>query len=160
MKDTCPHLAKLDPKGLKVVFIGYESGSKAYRLYYPVGGASSRVSRRVFDESTFWQLNDEIEADHNLNQFTVEYLVIEPKEGGAQHQEPSLPSAGAPLNQWNSQHHGLRIRRWMPSRCLIWRPRYWRMDDLVGGGEPPRLAARELEEVAELHAISQMNQTP
>ena len=28
------------------------------------------------------------------------------------------------------------------------------MDDLVGGGEPPRLAVRELEEVAELHAIS------
>ena len=32
--------------------------------------------------------------------------------------------------------------------------RYRRMDDLVGGGEPPGLAARELEEVAELHAIS------
>ena len=29
------------------------------------------------------------------------------------------------------------------------------MDDLVGGGEPPRLAPRELEqEVTELHAIS------
>ena len=33
--------------------------------------------------------------------------------------------------------------------------RYRRMEDLVGGGEPPGLAARELEqEVAELHAIS------
>ena len=33
--------------------------------------------------------------------------------------------------------------------------RYRRMQDLVGGVEPPRLAARELEqEVAELHAIS------
>ena len=28
------------------------------------------------------------------------------------------------------------------------------MDDLVGGGKPSGLAARELEEVAELHAIS------
>ena len=28
------------------------------------------------------------------------------------------------------------------------------MDDLVGGGEPLGLVARELEEVAELHAIS------
>ena len=28
------------------------------------------------------------------------------------------------------------------------------MDDLVGRGEPPGLVARELEEVAELHAIS------
>ena len=33
-----PHLAKLDPRGLKVVFIGYEPGSKMYRLYDPVGG--------------------------------------------------------------------------------------------------------------------------
>ena len=34
--------------------------------------------------------------------------------------------------------------------------RYQRMEDLLGGGEPPRLAAREVEEegVAELHAIS------
>ena len=29
--------------------------------------------------------------------------------------------------------------------------RYWRMDDLVGGGEPPGLAACELEEVAVIH---------
>ena len=32
--------------------------------------------------------------------------------------------------------------------------RYRRMDDLVDGGEPPGLAARELEEVAKLHVIS------
>ena len=33
--------------------------------------------------------------------------------------------------------------------------RSWRIEDLVGGGEPPGLAARELEqEVVELHAIS------
>ena len=38
MKVTRPHLAKLDPRGLKVVFIGYEPESKAYRLYDLVGG--------------------------------------------------------------------------------------------------------------------------
>ena len=31
-KITSPHLAKLDPRGLKVVFISYEPESKAYRL--------------------------------------------------------------------------------------------------------------------------------
>ena len=75
IKVTRPHLAKLDPKGQKVVFIGYEPRSKAYRLYDPVGGRA-HVSRDViFDEGTFWQWNDVIEADHNPNQFTVEYLV-------------------------------------------------------------------------------------
>ena len=38
MKVTHPHLAKLDPRGLKVIFIDYEPGSKVYRLYDPVGG--------------------------------------------------------------------------------------------------------------------------
>ena len=55
------------------------------------------MSRNViFDESTFWQWNDVIEADQNLNQFTMEYLVTEPGEGGAQHQESSLSPATTP----------------------------------------------------------------
>jgi hypothetical protein len=32
MKITWPHLAKLDDRGLKTVFISYETGSKVYRL--------------------------------------------------------------------------------------------------------------------------------
>ena len=38
MKVVRSHLAKLDPWRLKVVFIGYEPRSKAYRLYDPTGG--------------------------------------------------------------------------------------------------------------------------
>ena len=80
MKVTRSHLAKIDPKGLKVVFIDYELGSKVYRLYDPIGGRA-HVSRDViFDEDTFWQWNDVIEADHNPNQFRVEYLVTELEE--------------------------------------------------------------------------------
>ena len=103
-----------------------------------------------------------IEADHNPNQFTVEYLVTEPKEGGEQHQEPSPPPAAAPPKSvefatpqtadstLDADHEDDLVAR------------YRRMDDLVGGGEPPGLATRELEqEVAKLHAISgQMNRTP
>ena len=90
MKVARPHLAKLDPRRLKVVFIGYKLGSKAYRLYDPAGG-QAHVSRDViFNESTFWQWNDVIEADHNPNQFTVEYLVTKPKEGGAQCHGPTF----------------------------------------------------------------------
>ena len=35
MKITHPHLAKLDLREMKVVFIDYKPGSKAYRLYDP-----------------------------------------------------------------------------------------------------------------------------
>ena len=38
MKNARPHLAKLDPRRLKVVFIGYEPERKAYRFYDPVEG--------------------------------------------------------------------------------------------------------------------------
>ena len=46
MKVARPHLAKLNPRGLKVVFIGYEPRSKAYRLYDP------HVSRDIIFVST------------------------------------------------------------------------------------------------------------
>jgi len=36
------------------------------------------------------------EVDQNLNQFTVEYLITELGEGGAQYQKQSLPPANAP----------------------------------------------------------------
>jgi hypothetical protein len=53
MKITCPHLAKLDDRGLKMVFIGYEPRSKAYRLYNPADG-QVHVSRDViFNKNTF-----------------------------------------------------------------------------------------------------------
>ena len=136
MKNVRPHLAKLDPKGLKVIFIGYEPGSKAYRFYDPAKG-QAHVSRDViFDDTTFWQWNDVTEADQNPNQFTVEYLVTESGEGGAQHREPSPSPVAAPgthtptptttpahpLIQWSLQHLVLRIRRWTPVTMMVWWP--------------------------------------
>ena len=83
MKVMHSHLAKLDPRGLKVVFIGYKPGSKAYMLYDPTGGRA-HVS------------HDMTESDQKQNKFTVEYLVTEQGEGGAQHQSLSPPPVAAP----------------------------------------------------------------
>jgi hypothetical protein len=53
VKDTRPHLAKLDAQGKKGVFIGYETGSKAYSVFDPVEN-KVHVSRHVaFDENNF-----------------------------------------------------------------------------------------------------------
>ena len=53
MKVARPYLAKLDPKGLKVIFIGYKPWSKAYRLY-DLMWERAHVSRDIiFDEITF-----------------------------------------------------------------------------------------------------------
>jgi hypothetical protein len=40
IKNLRPHLSKLDDRGQKVVFIGYQDGSKAYRFYNPSPSAS------------------------------------------------------------------------------------------------------------------------
>jgi len=54
VKKTMPNLAKLEDRSTPMVFLGYERGRKAYRLYDP---ASSKVvvSRDVvFDEAACW----------------------------------------------------------------------------------------------------------
>jgi hypothetical protein len=51
IKENKPYLAKLDARARKVVFIGYEAGSKAYRVFDPVNN-KVHVSRDiVFDET-------------------------------------------------------------------------------------------------------------
>jgi hypothetical protein len=52
-KVTRPHLAKFDDRGRKGVFIGYEAGSKAYRVYDPVEGRVIVSRDIVFNENTF-----------------------------------------------------------------------------------------------------------
>ena len=74
MKVARPHLIKLDPRGLKVVFIGYEPGNKVYGLYDPTEGRDHVSCDIIFDKSTFSQWNNVIEADQNPNKFMVEYL--------------------------------------------------------------------------------------
>jgi hypothetical protein len=34
--DTKPHLKKLDDRGRKMIFMGYEKGTKAFRAYDPI----------------------------------------------------------------------------------------------------------------------------
>jgi hypothetical protein len=36
VKNTRPHLSKLEDRGCRMVFIGYEKGTKGYRVYDPV----------------------------------------------------------------------------------------------------------------------------
>ena len=49
VKVTRPHLSKLDAHGMKIVFIGYEEGSKAYRLYDPMANRVHISRDVVFD---------------------------------------------------------------------------------------------------------------
>jgi hypothetical protein len=50
-KRLCPHLSKLDDRGQKVIFIGYQDGSKAYCFYDPITKHVHVTRDATFDES-------------------------------------------------------------------------------------------------------------
>jgi hypothetical protein len=58
-KITKPDLKKLDDRSAKTIFIGYEPGSKAYRLYNPVADRVIISRDVVFDEATAWDWSGE-----------------------------------------------------------------------------------------------------
>jgi hypothetical protein len=51
-KVTRPGLKKLEDRSIKTVFLGYEPGSKGYRLYEPVGKRIIVSRDVVFDEGS------------------------------------------------------------------------------------------------------------
>jgi len=50
VKSAHPHLKKLDDRSTRMVFIGYESGSKAYRVFDTVTGRVHISQDLIFDE--------------------------------------------------------------------------------------------------------------
>jgi hypothetical protein len=54
IKNLRPHHSKLDDRGQKVVFIGYQFGSKAYHFYDPVTERVHVSCDAIFDESARW----------------------------------------------------------------------------------------------------------
>lgn len=54
MKLVKPNLLKLEDGSRKTVFIGYEAGSKAYRVYDPVANRVYITRDVVFDEVAKW----------------------------------------------------------------------------------------------------------
>lgn len=83
VKVTRPHLSKLDARGLKIVFISYEEGSKAYMLYDPMANRVHISRDVVFDEGVFWDWEESRTGTGDIEPFTVEYIVAKSLPGGA-----------------------------------------------------------------------------
>jgi hypothetical protein len=54
VRNTMWHLKKQEDCGRKMIFIGYESGSKAYRAYDPITKHVHMTRDVVFDEQAQW----------------------------------------------------------------------------------------------------------
>jgi hypothetical protein len=92
VKDTKPHLVKMDAWCKKGVFLGYETGSKGYFVFDPVENWVL-VSRDIaFDENNFWNWENNVQEEQDGDPFTVEYLVAAPGEEVAAAPGPTAPA--------------------------------------------------------------------
>uniref|UniRef100_A0ACD5ZTS1 Uncharacterized protein n=1 Tax=Avena sativa TaxID=4498 RepID=A0ACD5ZTS1_AVESA len=73
MKRTGPGITKLSDRSILTVFVGYEEGSKAYRVYDPVGGKLYVTRDVAFEERRTWSWALE-QGGGAPPTFTVEYV--------------------------------------------------------------------------------------
>jgi hypothetical protein len=50
VRNTKPHLKNLEDRGKKMIFVGYEKGTKVYRAYDPMSKKVHITRDVVFDE--------------------------------------------------------------------------------------------------------------
>ncbi|WVZ62734.1 hypothetical protein U9M48_012444 [Paspalum notatum var. saurae] len=93
VKQVGPGVTKLSDRSRKMIFLGYEQGTKGYRVYDPAL-KQLHVSRDVvFEESQGWEWNTNLAESDNLKTFTIELTatVAHPRTG----QTGEVQSAGS-----------------------------------------------------------------
>jgi hypothetical protein len=81
VRTTTLHLKKLKDRGRKMIFVGYESGSKAYRAYDPITKCVHVTCDVVLDEQAQWEWgsgSDDGKLGSGDDIFTVEYTTTGP----------------------------------------------------------------------------------
>ena len=135
VKTVKPGLGKLEDRSTKMVFLGYEDGTKAYRLYDPARGKVVVSRDVVFDEAAAWSWSTPAagEAERSdgglTGEFVVDQLVIERRSDAEEAaQEPGAeavelpspgtaevpPSPGAASSEFASPRPPTRSS-WMPT---------------------------------------------
>jgi transposase InsO family protein len=66
-----PGITKLSDRARAGVFVGYEEGSKAYRVFDPVGNRVHITRDVVFEEEKKWSWDKPAVAEEGLDRFTV-----------------------------------------------------------------------------------------
>jgi hypothetical protein len=74
VKDTTPNLKKLDEHNRRMIFIGYEPGSKAFRAYGPLTRKIHVTRDVIFDEQAQWDWaqGGERGEDASTDTFSIE----------------------------------------------------------------------------------------
>jgi hypothetical protein len=75
VKVTAPNQKKLDDRSRRMIFVGYEAGTKAYRVYEPTTGRVHINRDVVFDEGAQWVWP--ADCMEHANDFTIDEPVAE-----------------------------------------------------------------------------------
>lgn len=92
VKRTRPQVKKLDDRSTPMVFMGYETGSKAYKMYDPVAKRVHVSCDVIFDEDTRWTWEASGESPASSS-FTVEYPMYSTTPGS---KTPESATSGSP----------------------------------------------------------------
>jgi hypothetical protein len=98
VKNTKPFIGKLEDRSTRMVLLGYEEGSKAYKLFDPCAGRVVVSRDVIFDEMAAWDWEDpgtrEAAGGSNGGTFTIQYKV-EPGGGNVGGNEEEAEDAPA-----------------------------------------------------------------
>ena len=94
VKNVGPHPKKLDDRSRPMIFVGYEPGSKAYRVYDPTI-CRVHISRDVaFDEEARWEWGADTMTSSD-GEFTIQYTTVgHPKVTTTLQPRPQEDTAG------------------------------------------------------------------
>lgn len=168
VKITTPHAKKLDDRSRPMIFVGYEPGSKAYRVYDPMA-RRVHVSRDiVFDEAAEWNWGDGQDASGDTD-FIIDYTSVfhpgvtsvtrsdsgEPASPPASSSPPPEPSTASPCGTPSVSGTAPAVEFVSPSAEATddldadhedAPLRFRSIDNVLGPATPPGLANREVQE--------------
>jgi hypothetical protein len=148
IKVTRPNLKKLDDRSKKGIFVGYDTGSKAYRCYDPIDQRIIITRNVVFNEARQWSWeNTDNELAADAEPFTVEYETEVIHDAAPASPSPTPPLASPPTGEYaapGEEEHEVKAENLdadhddAPLRVRA-------IDDMIGNVAMPALARRVLE---------------
>jgi hypothetical protein len=107
VKNTKPHLKKLDDCSTRMIFVGYKLGSKAYCAYDPRTGHVHVTWDVVFDELAQWSWGEEDNAQGKIRSESFEIVMVATTDylqipGGGQGEQSSLGGPEPPQGDLHS----------------------------------------------------------
>lgn len=171
VKNTTPHLKKLEDRGRKMIFVGYERGSKAFQAYDPVTKRVHVTRDVIFDEGGQWDWPDDtehgVETSHTDDIFTVKYMVVpeddEPMDESTSSSASPVASASPASPTATPAPATPTVQYATPPTSLVEQLdadhdddaplRFRTLDNIIGPASPPGYAVRDLGD-EQLYAIS------